>query len=216
MEREIRNYMRWKSTTTQLVLEKINEDPDKQPLVYDEVLHKLATVIFDCLTPFVASKDDISNLASLSDVLRSAMRLDGKMNRQLARRVPQYTWTGSKTRFLHSFPFDSRIMSLSQGEQEPSSDAKAKAPPQIQMVLTPALVRYGTIEGERYDYFQNPDVLVHSVVHLQSSSGFPSSKLKKEHPANNPGGTQLFNGEANLTRSVEYPSGNRGLGRLGR
>ena len=212
----MRNYMRWKSSTTQLVLGKINEDPDKEPLIYDELINVLADSIFDCLKPFVASKDNDSNLRNLGDVLRSAMKLDGKINRQLARRVPQYTWTGSKTRFFHSFPFDSRIMSLPPGEHEPSSDAKAKAPSQVQMVLTPALVRYGSIEGEKYENFQNPDVVLHAVVHLQSSSSFPSARLKKEHPANNPGGGQLSNGEINSSRSSEYNSDNRGVGRSGR
>jgi len=91
MEREMRNYMRWKSSTTQLVLGKINEDPDKEPLIYDELVNVLADSIFDCLKPFVASKDNDSNLRNLGDILRSAMKLDGKINRQLARRAPQYT-----------------------------------------------------------------------------------------------------------------------------
>jgi len=139
MEREMRNYMRWKSATTQLVLGKINEDPDKETLIYDEIINVLPDSIFDCLKPFVASKEDDSNTRYLGDVLRSAIKLDGKLNRQLARGVPQYTWTGSKTRFFHSFPFDSRIMSLAEGERESSSDTRAKAPSQVQMVLTPAL-----------------------------------------------------------------------------
>jgi hypothetical protein len=188
METEMRNYMRWKAATTQLVLEKINTESDREPLVYNELLNGLGDIILNCLEPSITSNDPDSCRRNLGDILRSAIKLDGKINRQLARHVPQYTWTGSRTPFLHDFQFDDRIMSLAQGEPIPDRAAK------VQMVLTPALVRYGSIEGEKYENFEKPEVLVHAVVHLQSSSGFHRAKVTKSPPDNWDEG-QSYSGE---------------------
>jgi hypothetical protein len=188
MEAEMRNYMRWKSSTTQLVLEKINGGPDEEPLVYEELLNGLGEIILKRLKPFITSTNEESYNRNLVDILRSAIKLDGKLNRQLARRMPQYTWAGSRSNLFHDFQFDDRIMTRAQGEPVPGPEAK------VQMVITPALVRYGSIEGERYEGFKNPEVLVHAVVHLQSSSGFSPAKLVKP-PANNKGRSQSRDGE---------------------
>jgi hypothetical protein len=198
MEAEMRNYMRWKAATTQLVLERINPESDREPLVYDELLSKLGDIILNCLKPFITSNNIDSCYQNLGGILRFAIKLDGKINQQLARHVPQYTWTGYRTPFLHDFQFDDRIMSLAQGEPIPDRAAK------VQMVLTPALVRYGSIEGEKYENFEKPDVLVHAVVHLQSSSGFHRAKVTKSPPDNWDEG-QSYSGERS--------SGNRGGGR---
>jgi hypothetical protein len=198
MEVEMRNYMRWKAATTQLVLERINPESDKEPLVYDELLNDLGDIILNGVKPFMTSNDLNSCCRNLRGTLRSAIKLDGKINQQLARHVPQYTWTGSRTPFLHDFPFDDRIMGLAQGQPVPDHEAK------VQMVLTPALVRYGSLEGEKYENFEKPDVLVHAVVHLQSSSGFHRAKVTKSPPDNWDEG-QSYSGERS--------SGNRGGGR---
>jgi hypothetical protein len=89
-------------------------------------------------------------------------------------------------------------MSLAQGEPIPDRAAK------VQMVLTPALVRYGSIEGEKYENFEKPDVLVHAVVHLQSPSGFHRAKVTKSPPDNWHEGQSY---------GAERSSGNKGRGR---
>jgi hypothetical protein len=187
--------MKWKAATTQLVLEKSNKDSDRDSIVYDEWIAGLQDIILSVLEPFITSTDYESCLKYLGIILRSAIKLDGKMNQQLAQLAPRYTLAGSKTNHLHGFQFDPDIMKLPQGEPDLGPEAK------VQMVLTPALVRHGTIEGEKYE---KPDVLVHAVVHLQSSYGFSRARVTKQPPDSWGEGP---------SRNDEHSSGRREIGR---
>jgi hypothetical protein len=74
----MRNHMRWKAATTQLVLERINPESDRELLVYNELLNGLGGIILNCLEPFITSNDIDSCFRNLGGILRFAIKLDGK------------------------------------------------------------------------------------------------------------------------------------------
>jgi hypothetical protein len=175
-ELEMRKYMKWKASTTQLLLRKINPDSDRETVVYDELITGLADKILRWLQPWRTSKNEVSCRKNLCQILLIAVKLDGKISQQLAHLFPQYTWSGSRTNVFHDFAYDSRIMRImTVSEGEPSPDQHAR----VQMVVSPALVRHGSIDGRNFGNFMNPVVVVPAVVDLHSSSGFPPAKLIK-------------------------------------
>jgi hypothetical protein len=153
------------------VLAKINDDPDKTLAVWDELLEELVVYALKYLQPFQCSTDDASCRSSLQEIFHSAIQLDAKMNKQWAMLLPQYIWDQESIRRPYGFSFDPTLMEVSNGDNADLQQAR------VQLVLAPALIRTGTMDGEEYNEIK---VLEKAQVHVECFLGFSARKPKAE------------------------------------
>jgi hypothetical protein len=157
-DEDIRKYMKWKAATSQLILQEINADPETDTAVYAELIEQLVNYIIGHLQPLNLSSDIASCLENLRDILYFAIKLDGTINQQWAILLPRYQKKSREDTSLHSFLFDPTMMEDAEGKRTTGGEYK------VQMVITPALIMYGTKDGEQYN---DSKVLVPAQVHLQ-------------------------------------------------
>jgi hypothetical protein len=179
----LRKYLKWRATTTAMVLAKINNDSDKASVIRRELLDELTGYALKYLQPLQCSTDDASCHRGLEEIILSAIQLDAKMNQQWAIVLPHYTWDEESIRRPYGFSFDHTIMEAINGENADLRQAK------VQLVLAPALIRVGTMDGERYN--SETKALVKAWVHVSGlSAGKPGAETAADDVENNLLGNQ--------------------------
>lgn len=178
--------MTWRALTSQLLVERINGDldRDRDVQVYPSLLKELDAYTFKYLEPLRCSNDKIGCRNSLKAIFVAAIKLDAKMNQQKARLILKNRWIEEGDR-LWGFLFDPTIMSDTDQNVSPSHRAT------VQLMITPALVRYGTMNGEDY---KTPVVLAKALVHLDPVSVSRDAVMENETEASIGDGKDGFRG----------------------
>ena len=157
---DMRDYFRWRATTTVLLSAKVTES--QLNAAADVVTKK----ILDVVKPYVTLKNDLTLKRRLFETTCHAVELDRLFNQQRADLWSQEI----KSRFhYHSFEPDPEFC-----------DWEGQVPPpdqqfQIRLVITPALVKRGDMDGRNYEM---TTTLVKARVSVEEPPEPPSKKSK--------------------------------------
>jgi hypothetical protein len=169
---EFRMFYKWKSSTAKLFVNRLRPMTERSrvpvdPVVIGYLVDSLLHILRDWMT-----RDDRTCRMDLARIFQAAIDFDSHVHEQWALIYAVARPVGYEAR--HGFPFDNTMM-------VPSKDIQVAAGQPVGIVVSPALVREGTANGDSYERTQ---VLVPSRILPQ---GFSSSSQRPKNSQNRTG-----------------------------
>lgn len=138
-----RVFYKWKASTAELLLKRLKpSEEDSRVPVDPEILNFLVHRVLRVLEPWLTS-DEESCGRSLYRILQSAIDFDSQMNEQFS--LMYAAPTPYKITARHGFEFNSWVMEAA------SKDIQMADGEPVGIVVSPALIRSGTSNGDLYD-----------------------------------------------------------------
>lgn len=159
-------FYKWKASTTKLLIGRLKPPADGRVPVDQENFNYLVDRVLRVLGSWLTT-DEVSCRRDLESIFQSAIDFDSHMNEQFSSMYALSTPVDYTVR--HSFPFDNTLMEAT------SKDIQMADSQPVGIVLSPALIRSGTANGDEY---YNTWVLVKSRVLPQ---GFLSSSQRPKN-----------------------------------
>jgi hypothetical protein len=145
LEKEIRDYHKWRAITTQLLLSKRPKRilPHEIAELVDDVVKYLRRHFTN---PTPENEANFKN--RLADIFTEAIHLDGEMNQQRAFLFCEMWVNDYDAKEPWGFPFDSSMMQAIEDPGKGSNSFAVKAT--VELLISPALFKAGNAYGENY------------------------------------------------------------------
>jgi len=142
---ELRVFQKWKASTAKLIISRQRPPTEQGRIpVHPDDLHFLIDRVLDVLGIW-RTGDERDCTRDLQRIIISAIDIDSHMNEQWSQMHVTTGSLGDDKTARHGFPFNSTVMEV------PSKDFQITENQLVGIVVSPALIRSGTANGDHYE-----------------------------------------------------------------